>query len=105
MYSAKQLNSIDRGYFAVFTATPYEVKVKSKNTRHYWWILDNGKNCIIYHSHQGDCNYHEHEKKKDLTSALQSIRNHDKYQLKHRKPENNDFDYIPLLPDSEYFFF
>ena len=105
MFTQKQLNSVDRGYFAVFMASPFEVKVKSKNTRHYWRILDNGKSCTILHSHQGDSNYHDHARANSLTSALNSIKKHDTYQLTHRKPEDNDYDYIPLLPDSEYFVF
>lgn len=107
MFSLQQLNSIDRKYFMVFESAPYLLVLKSKNTRHYWRIQPTGKKnqCSIYHSHCGDCNYHFQCNSKDLEESLKTIREHDKYQLTHRRPENNYLDYTPLLPDSEYFVF
>ncbi len=103
MFTQQQLNNIDRRYFTVFEASPYFVTVKSKNTRHFWRIHYGQKSCTIFHSHQGDGNYHEHGKGRNLESCLKKIQNHDDYQLKHRRPEDNDFDYFVPLPDSEYF--
>ena len=103
MFTQQQLNSIDRKYFIVFEASPYFVTVKSRNTRHFWRIHYGNKSCTIFHSHQGDGNYHEHGKGSCLAACLTKIQKHDTYQLKHRKLEDNDFDYLPSLPDSEYF--
>ena len=40
-----------------------------------------------------------------LEKAIHEIKNHDIFQIKHRAKEDNDYDYIPLLPDSEYFIY
>jgi len=106
MFSAHELNTIDRCYFSVYKATPIEVVLKSKNTRHFWKLLPaSKKGYTLYHSHQGDGNYHVQCNSSSLQSAISTIKKHDSYQLTHRKPENNDFDYVPLLPDSYYFIF
>lgn len=107
MFTQRQLNTIDRNYFIVFEASPYQVIIKSKNTRHFWKIRseDDKQKIIIYHSHQGDCNYHFHYSVGSLEKAIHEIKNHDIFQIKHRAKEDNDYDYIPLLPDSEYFIY
>lgn len=103
MFTLQQLNTIDRAYFHVFESSPISVTLKSKNTRHFWKVKVEGKKIILYHSHQGDGNYHVQCRVNSLESATCRIKKHDQYQLTHRKPENNDYDYVPLLPDSEYF--
>lgn len=106
MFSMQQLNTIDRSYFSVYKATPFEVVLKSKNTRHFWKLLPaSKKGYTLYHSHQGDANYHVQCNTPSLQSAINTIKKHDSYQLKFRAKEDNDYDYIPLLPDSYYFIF
>ncbi len=105
MFTLQQLNTIDRAYFHVFESSPISVSLKSKNTCHFWKVRIEGKDIILYHSHQGDANYHVQCKVKNLASAMNKIKKHDRYQLSNRKPEDNDYDYIPLLSDSEYFVF
>ena len=106
MFTLQQLNTIDRAYFHVFESSPISVTLKSKNTRHYWKVRIEGKNTVLDHSHQGDGNYHIQKKNvKSLEAAMNAAKKHDQYQLTHRKPEDNDYDYVPLLSDSEYFVF
>ncbi len=105
MFTQSHLNTIDRAYFHVFEASPISVTLKSKNTRHFWKVRIEKKHIVLYHSHQGDGNYHVQCNVLNLASAMKKIKQHDRYQLKHRKPEDNDYDYIPLLLDSEYFVF
>ena len=105
MFTLQQLNTIDRVYFHVFEASPLSVTLKSKNTRHFWKVNIEGNKTVLYHSHQGDGNYHVQCMVKGLDSAIKKVKEHDHFQLRHRKKEDNDYDYIPLLTDSDYFVF
>ena len=105
MFTLEQLNTIDRAYFHVFEASPFSVTLKSKNTRHYWKVNIEGNKTVLYHSHQGDGNYHVQCNVRNLESAMIKVKKHDTYQLRYRKKENNDYDYIPLLDNSDYFVF
>ena len=105
MFTLEQLNTIDRAYFHVFEASPFSVTLKSKNTRHYWKVNVEGNRTVLYHSHQGDGNYHVQCNVRNLASAMIKVKKHDEYQLTYRKKENNDYDYIPLLDNSDYFVF
>ena len=49
MFTTKQLKSIDRSYFHVFDASPICVTLKSKNTRHYWKVSNEGTEVVLYH--------------------------------------------------------
>ena len=102
-FSMNEIAAIDSGYFYIISDGPYEVRLKSKNTRHFWIITVRDNHVLIFHSHLGDGPYHQHGKASRLETAVRSIVAHDKFQLKKRKKENNDFDYIPPLGDDEYF--
>lgn len=38
MFTAEELQSIDRNYFTVIVADAYDVTLISNNTRHVWYI-------------------------------------------------------------------
>ncbi len=105
MFTKAELNALDRRYFHVYEATPTVVTLKSKNTRHFWKVNVEGKAITLYHSHQGDGNYHVQCHTYDLESAVLVIKDHDRYQLSNRKKEDNDYDFMPLLSNAEYFAF
>ena len=89
MITNGQIKNLDRKYFIVHEANSGYAILQSKCTNHFWYLKSPSEkpNIIIYHSHTGPHDYHEHGKAKDLSSALSKIRNHDSYQIKHRSPE------------------
>lgn len=104
-FTPSQLRNLNRNYFIVYEASPFLIILKSKSTSHFWRIFPDKNHYSLLHSHQGDCNYHFQCNCKSLEVAIKKIRQHDRYQLTYRCKENNDFDYIPCLPDEEYFVF
>lgn len=106
LFTSKDYLAIDRTYFFVFQETSYCIIVKSKNTSHFWKLIPSAKSKIeIYHSHQGNGNYHKHDIADSLSSSYSKIKAHDHYQLTMRRKEFNDYDYIPLLSNEDYFIF
>lgn len=89
MITNGQIKNLDRKYFIVHEANRGYVILQSKSTNHFWYLKSPGDkpNIIIYHSHTGPYDYHEHGKAKDLSSAISQVVKHDTYQLKHRSPE------------------
>ena len=90
MFTEKEIKKVDQQYFRIVSASAYGITLQSKNTKHYWYILDQDyphfSSCLIYHSHHGRINYHQHGHAPDLMKAVESIIGHDKYQLNGRKP-------------------
>ncbi len=58
MFSAEELNSLDRKYFNVIAANEYDVTIMSRNTGHYWYLHNpeypKQGTVIIFHSHHAD---------------------------------------------------
>jgi len=104
MFNANDYSAIDRTYFFVFQEAAYCIIIKSKSTSHFWKLVPSTKNNIeIYHSHQGNGNYHLQCIADGLNESYGIIMAHDRYQLSKRKKEYNDFDYIPLGKNEDYF--
>lgn len=86
MFTQKDLQSIDHGYFIVKSAGCYGVTLQSKNTRHCWYITseDYGRfqTCTIFHTHHENTPMHEHGHGRTLGSCVKQIQSHDEYQLK-----------------------
>ena len=89
MFSAEELNSLDRRYFNVIAANDYDVTVMSRNTGHYWYMHNpeypEAGTIILFHRHSGDLPYHYQKREKNLKSAVRYIRRHDRFQLNGRK--------------------
>lgn len=55
MFTAEELQAIDRKYFTVIVADAYDVTLVSNNTRHVWYIhnveLTDCNLCLDYHKH------------------------------------------------------
>lgn len=85
MFSQQQLSSIDRNYFDVIIADPYDVTLRSKNTGHYWYLHNTGvpaeDSCLLYHKHQSFHPYHQQRRETHFRSAIKTIRSHDDYQI------------------------
>ena len=86
MFTIQELNKhIDNRYFNVIDKSAFTVTLQSKNTQHYWHLLNrecrNHSIVIIYHNHHFGMDYHEQCHTRDLAQAIEFIRDHDKYQL------------------------
>ena len=90
MFFVEDMKCLDRRYFEVFSAGPYEVSIMSRNTGHYWVIKSveypNRTVCIILHKHRFNQNYHHHKIMPSLRKAVGCIRRHDEFQLNGRRP-------------------
>lgn len=93
MFSAEELNSLDRKYFNVIAANKYDVTIISRNTGHYWYLYNpeypKQGTVIIFHLHNADktgrVGSHLHGRANTLRQVVRSIRRHDKWQMNERK--------------------
>ena len=89
MFDAEELSKLDSDYFNIIVADDGDVTIQSKNTGHYWYLHCTGYPtegaCVIFHKHKHLHPYHQHGRAHTLRQAVQSIKRHDKYQLKVRK--------------------
>ncbi len=91
MFSEAELN-IDSNYFEIINRNYYVVTIRSKNTGHYWHIVNSDetnyrRTCYIYHKHKTEDQYHYHGCHRTLDICLKSIYCHDS-QVIRRKKEN-----------------
>lgn len=89
MFKNKELNSIDKSYFNIIQLSLHTVTIQSKNTKHFWHILQQEyptfSSCIIYHRHNEYYSYHLHGHAPTLKRALIDIQKHDDFQIRVRK--------------------
>ena len=90
MFTAKELNMVSRKYFRVLDQEEDIISLESKNTRHGWYIYrpsnkyQNVTNCIIFHRHENQTEYHKHGYTKTFDEAISQIKQHDNYQINTR---------------------
>lgn len=89
MFHVKEINSIDLSYFELIQCSLLTITIRSKNSGHYWHIehLDYGhfKSCRIYHRHNEKKSYHLQGYAPTLKEVIQTIKDHDYYQINIRK--------------------
>lgn len=89
MFSQKDLRSIDRKYFHVLKANYFCMTLQSKNTLHYWHLIDQeyakAKTIEILHRHRDTGEYHTHSHAPTFNQAIKSIQSHDQFQITVRK--------------------
>ena len=89
MFSAEELNTLDRKYFEVLRADEVDIALISRNTRHIWLIHNAGYpyegSSVIFHAHSPALPYHQHGRANTLRQALRGIKRHDKWQMNGRK--------------------
>ena len=88
MFTRKELN-IDSHYFEIIGCTGFCVTIRSRNTGHYWHIVNadgrNYRSCKIYHRHKSQGEYHLHGHAGTLAKCIADIKSHDIFQLNGRK--------------------
>jgi len=90
MFDARTLAALDPAYFDIYYADAYDVRLRSRNTGHFWHIHDTecsvpGTCVIIFHKHAARHPYHRHGKARSLRQAIKSIQSHDVFQLNGRR--------------------
>ena len=85
MFTAKELKTIDAGYFSIIASGGYTITLQSKNTGHCWHILlqeyPHFRSFLIYHTHHRGTPYHAHGHGANLINCIRQIQNHDSYWL------------------------
>ena len=95
MFTMKELRSVDKSYFDVKAAYAHCIVIVSRNTGHWWYLYGTGlgNEVKIQHKHHEADSWHQQKyafhMPHTLKGALKSIKSHDEYQLKNRKPENS----------------
>ena len=89
MLQVLDLHIIDHSYFNIIQTNAFTITLQSKNTGHYWHILEQDystfKSYLIYHRHSANHSYHKHGHGKNLPQIINDIQAHDKFQLSGRK--------------------
>ena len=85
MFTAEELQSIDRSYFRVIGCSCFAVTLQSRNTGHCWHILQQEygrfSTCTIFHTHHYGTAYHEHGHAATLALCIRQIVSHDTWWL------------------------
>ena len=85
MFTAEELQSIDRNYFRVIGCSCFSVTLQSRNTGHCWHILQQEygrfSTCTIFHTHHYGTAYHKHGHAKNLMLCIRQIISHDTWWL------------------------
>ena len=85
MISQKDMRSVDRRYFNVLDQTGFFLTIQSKNTKHYWHILEQEygrvKRYVVFHRHGDSGEYHEHGHAGRLDKIVADIKAHDRFQI------------------------
>lgn len=89
MFYETELN-IDSNHFAIIKRNCYVVTIRSRNTGHYWHIVNSDevncqRTCHVYHKHKAEDQYHYHGCHRTLESCLKSIYCHDAFVLRNKK--------------------
>jgi hypothetical protein len=89
MITKEELKKVEGNYFEVLQAGAFAITLKSKNTGHYWHLLEREyptfRNFVIYHKHNVSDEYHVQGTACDLATAVSGIRSHDEFQMNGRK--------------------
>lgn len=89
MITKKELKELKGNYFDVLQAGAFAITLKSKNTGHYWHLLEREyptfRHFAIYHKHNAADAYHAQGTARDLATAVSKIMSHDEFQMNGRK--------------------
>lgn len=81
MFTAKELNTIDTGYFSIIASGRLHRNAPVKKHRTLLQEYPHFRSYMIYHTHHRGTLYHEHGHGATLSGCLSQIRNHDIYWL------------------------
>ena len=89
MINLNDLASIDTDYFEIKEIKEYSLVLRSKNTGHFWYLLEqvyNGnRSFLIHHKHSTTKAYHRQKSRPDICACCEYIRDHDTFHLERKK--------------------
>lgn len=89
MITKEELREVEGSYFEVLQTSGFAVTLQSKNTGHYWHLLEREyptfRHFVVYHKHNASDGYHAQGTARDLAAAVSGIRSHDEFQLSGRR--------------------
>lgn len=90
MFTQKDIDKIDIGYFKVITTSPFAITLESAaTTGHQWHLILKSeakcKPCEVYHRHKTTDSWHRQWAGKAFSKALEAIREHDQFQMSDRR--------------------
>ena len=79
------LKRVESEYFDIIEVKEYSIVLRSKNTGHYWYLLEqeaNGHRTFkISHKHNQPDAYHFHRNKPTINACCEYIKSHDAFHL------------------------
>ena len=87
MFTKEEIASIDKEYFEIIQANGIAIELMSRNTGHFWRVRSEYDyaakkyHCVIEHRHKRIYPYHYQWEAINLSSAMNKIRRHDRFQL------------------------
>ena len=85
MLERTDLQVIDKDYFDIIEAKDYSLVLRSKNTGHYWYLLEqeyNGnRSFLIHHKHNASKPYHPQKNRPSIEACCEYIMSHDAFHL------------------------
>ncbi len=89
MITEKEKKMFDAGYFNILLINRFAVSVQSKNTGHFWHIIEEEYSTFrhfkLYHKHNRSDEFHRHRDRKNMAAVLEEIKGHDDFQMNGRK--------------------
>ena len=85
MLERTDLLAIDKDYFDFIEAKDYSLVLRSRNTGHYWYLLEqeyNGsRSFLIHHKHNASKPYHPQKNRPSIEACCEYIMSHDAFHL------------------------
>lgn len=85
MIDSNDLAAINNYYFEVIGVKEYSLVLRSKNTGHYWYLLEqeyNGnRTFLIHHRHDASKPYHPQKNRPSIEACCEYIMSHDSFHL------------------------
>ena len=92
MIDNNDIASIDTGYFDIKEKRTYSLVLQSRNTGHYWYLLEQAYNgnqtFLIYHKHNIEDAYHPQKSRPSISACCECIKEHDALHLERVKKKN-----------------
>lgn len=92
MIDNNDIASIDTEYFDIKEKRTYSLVLQSRNTGHYWYLLErvynDHRSFLIYHKHVIAKAYHPQKSRPSISACCEYIKEHDSFHLERVKKKN-----------------
>lgn len=93
MIDSNDIAAIDTDYFEIKEIKDYSLVLQSKNTGHFWYLLEqdyNGnRSFLIHHRHNTTKAYHPQKSKPYIYACCEYIKDHDTFHLEREKKKES----------------